>query len=210
MNIFEQQVLELIGENTSSPDVFSDSDSGLAPIRDSINDAIQELSIVTGAYKQTYLIPLRKDQTFYKLKFTRNQFGWVTDAWHVDRNYRLAQTDLLKECREDPRWLLHSSDPIRYMQVGLDIIGVSPKSSADTGTLQLTCVIIPDEYSTSADRIKLRDSFRWAVVHYAVGEFYAGRGDKREAMNHHNEFLKKLGMQALYPESTEYQYKAKQ
>ena len=42
MNELETHVLELIGESTSSPDVFADTDKGMAPIRDSLNDAIKK------------------------------------------------------------------------------------------------------------------------------------------------------------------------
>jgi len=210
MNNLEKHVLEMIGENTTSPDVFIDTDDGLESIRDSINDGIQELSIMTGAYKSKYIIPLRKDQSFYRIKFTKDQFGWITDCWNVSTKWRLKQSDLLKESREDPRWMVHKGTPERYLQVGLDILGISPRPSGNDDILSLTCVTIPSPYSTSTDRIKLRDSFHWAVVHYAVGEYYAGRGDKREAMNHHSQFLDKLGLQEYYPESAEHQYRARQ
>ena len=52
MNAVETKVLELIGESTTSPDVFVDTAAGMAPIRDSINDAIQEITILTGGNKR--------------------------------------------------------------------------------------------------------------------------------------------------------------
>ncbi len=210
MNKLERHVLEMIGESTSSPDVFLDTDDGLEPIRNSINDGIQELSITTGAYKRDYILPLTQDATFYRLRFTEGQFGWVTDAWHIENQWRLTQTDLHKENREDPRWMDQTGEPERYMQIGLDIVGVWPRPSGVGTALNLTCVTIPDPYGTSTDRIKLRESFEWAVVHYAVGEYYAGRGDRREAMNHHKKFLEKLGLQEMYPESSEHQYRLRQ
>ena len=51
MNELETHVLELIGEDVDSPDVFTDDDAGMAPIRDSINDAIEEISMVSGSNK---------------------------------------------------------------------------------------------------------------------------------------------------------------
>jgi hypothetical protein len=209
MNNLEKHVLEMIGENTSSPDVFLDTDDGLEPIRDSINDGIQELSIMTGAYKREYILPLRKEQTFYRMEFAQDEFGWITDCWYIQNQWRLRQTDLLRESREDPRWMIHTGPPERYMQVGLDIVGFSPRPADNTVTLSLNCVTIPGPYETSTDRIKLRDNFHWAVVHYAVGEYYAGRGDAREAQNHHSKFLDKLGLQEMYPESSENQYRAR-
>ena len=60
MNALEKEVLKIIGESTSSPDVFVDTDAGLDPIRDSINDAIQELCMVTGAYQLKYYLHLQE------------------------------------------------------------------------------------------------------------------------------------------------------
>ena len=46
MNSIEKEVLKLIGENTTIPDVFNEV--GIKQIRDSLNDAIAELCMVTG------------------------------------------------------------------------------------------------------------------------------------------------------------------
>lgn len=210
MNKLEKHVLEMIGENTSSPDVFADTDTGLTPIRDSLNDGIQELSIMTGAQKKDYILPLTQDATFYRLKFTQDQFGWVTDCWNPVNKWRLTQTDIHKENRENPRWVDYTGDPERYMQIGLDVIGIIPRPSGAGTVLNMKCVVIPDPYGSSTDRIKLRESFEWAIVHYAVGEYYAGRGDRREAMSHHQKFLEKLGLQEHYPESSEHPYRIRQ
>lgn len=206
MNKLERHVLELIGENTTSPDVFTDTTSGMEPIRDSINDAIQEITMMTGSYKETYRIPLRTENNYYRLKFNRGQFAWVTDAWLVQNRWRLTQTDLNKLNAEDPRWMVYRGSPEQYFHVGTNLIGISPRTSSSTDVIELNCVVIPESYTSDTDRIKLRDDFQWAAVHYAVSEYYAGRGDKKNAMVHHNKYLQKLGVQESYPESLENTY----
>ena len=47
MNLLEKQVLRLIGEDPSSPDVFLDTDAGVAPVREALSDAIQEIVMLT-------------------------------------------------------------------------------------------------------------------------------------------------------------------
>lgn len=205
MNNLETHVLELIGESTTSPDVFIDTDDGMAPVRDSLNDAIEEISMLTGSHKQTYQIPLVEDQGLYRLKFTRGYFGWVTDAWLVNKTYRLDQTDLIKLAANNPRWLQDSGDPGEYVQIGKDIIGLHPIPSGTTDALELTLVAIPERYSGGADRVKLREAFKWAAVHYAVSEYYAGRGDAQSAMIHLNRYLEKLNIQTMHPKSAERQ-----
>ena len=81
MNSLESHALRLIGENTSSPDVFSDTAAGMAPIRDSINDALQELCMLTGSYRRPYLLPLYADRQFYRMSFERDYFGWVVNHY---------------------------------------------------------------------------------------------------------------------------------
>jgi len=194
MNALETRVLELIGESTSSPDVFLDTDAGIKPIRDSINDAIQEIAIVSGSYKRQYLLPLRKDQAFYRFKLQNGYLGWVTDVWDIDRNFRLEQTDLIKLSHFDPRWMVGTGFPESYIQFGDDVIGFYKKPSSSANVMEMTIVEIPNAYKTDTERVKLRDSFQYAAVHYAVGEYWASRGDADEAKIHGALYLDALGI----------------
>jgi len=204
MNILERKVLELIGENVDSPDVFKDTDAGMAPIRDSINDAIQEIAMLTGSYKRQYLLPLRKGQAFYRFKLQNGYLGWVTDVWDVDRKFRLEQTSLTKLSAYDPRWMVGSGFPEAYMQIGEDVIGFHKKPSASANAMELTIVEVPHAYKTDTDRIKLRDSFQYAAVLFAVGEYWATRGDAREAKAYGARYLDALGIRERYSIKQEY------
>jgi len=204
MNILERKVLEGIGEDVDNPDVFKDTDAGLAPIRDSLNDAIQEMAILTGMYKRQYLLPLRTGQAFYRFKLQNGYLGWVTDVWDVDRKFRLEQTSLTKLSAHDPRWMVGSGFPVAYMQLGDDVIGFYKKPSASTNVMELTIVEIPHAYTTDTDRIKLRDSFQYAAVLYAIGEYWASRGDAQEARVFGVRYLDALGMKEQYMPSQDF------
>ena len=204
MNTLETHVLELIGESTSSPDVFTDTDAGIEPIRDSINDAIEEIAMLTGSYKVVYRMPLIAGQTFYRLRLTNGSIGWITDAWSVGEQYRLVQTSETRLSAENPRWMVSQATPREYFQIGKDVLGIYPRPSATSGILELTMVVIPAKYSSGLDRVFLRDAFKWGAVHYAVSEFWASRGDARSAMDHHRKYLEHLGLQSLYPKSAEH------
>ena len=200
MTEIEQHVLEMIGENTATPDVFTDDSTGMAPIRDSINDAIEEITMLTGSVTGTYHMLLRAGQTFYRMDFKRDRFAWVTDAWLVSIKRRLEQTDLIRLTNFNPRWMVNSGNPQAYGQIGPDIFYVWPKPAGEL-VVELKCVVIPKRYEEDYDRVKLREIFQWAAVHFAVGEYYASRGDAQQATYHHNEYLKKLGIQTMYPSS---------
>lgn len=198
MNAIETKVLELIGEDPDSPDVFVDTDAGMAPIRDSINDAIEEITMLTGARQEKYQLPLRKEQTFYRIILNNGQLGWVTDAWSVNQRYRLEQTDLTKLSYFDPRWLTTNAEPRAYMQVGQDVIGVWPKPSTDSNVIEFTMVIIPERYTSDLDRVMLRSDYEYAAIHYAVAEYWASRGDANEASTHFQMYLDALGLREKY------------
>lgn len=191
MNRLERRVLSLIGEDADNPDAFSD----ITPVRDSINDAIQEIIAVTGGAKVDYKLSLA-NQTFYRLKLSQGYFGWVTDAWLVNERRRLTHTDFIQLKAEDPRWLIHNATPIKYMQVGANVIGFYPRPTG--GFVDLTIVRIPKAYTSDVDRIMLREAYERSVVHYAVSEYWASRGDAQEAMTHINQYLSILGVREQY------------
>jgi hypothetical protein len=201
LNTLEARVLELIGESTSSPDVFTDTEEGLAPIRDSLNDAIQEIVMLTGSRIVKYYLPLRQEQMFYRFNPKTGDLGWVTDAWSINQRLRLEQTDLTKLSAHNPRWMVPNAEPRSYMQIGLDVIGFYPKPSSDSNTVELTVVEIPAPYATDSDRINLRDEFTYAAVNYAVSEYWASRGDALQAEVYLNHYLKALGVRELHADT---------
>lgn len=206
MNDLERHVLKLIGENPDSPDVFLDTDEGMAPVRDSINDAIQELCMVSGAYKRVYLLPLYEDRQFYRIDWQHDHLGWITDVWDRSRGRKLIQTDVLSVAMRDQLWMQHGGNPDEYMQLGLDIIGVFPKPSANGVVLELTCVCIPKPYATDTDPVKIREVYQRAAVYSAVAEFYASRGNAQRATEYHNRYMEMAGIMALHPATAERQF----
>lgn len=203
MNTIETHVLELIGENTASPDVFTDDDTGMAQIRDSINDAIEEISLMTGTYNQTYYVSLRQHRTFYRFRFAEGYLLWITDVWLRTQKRRLEQTSLIKLINFNPRWLYNTGTPHSYFPVGFNFFGVFPRPSSDTDLLEINCVMSPARYTADTDRVKLRKNWEWGAAHYAVGEYYASRGDAKNAIFHHNKYLERLGMNLQYPAASE-------
>lgn len=208
MNDIERQVLRLIGEDPTSPDVYTDDDVGMAPIRDSISDAIEEIHSITGGYSETFLIPLVSNGTFYRLNFERGSFGWVKDAWLSGNKTRLTQTSIAKLGMEYPKWLESTGTPEQYFHLGKDLIGIFRKPSSSSDVLEINAVVIPGPYS-DGERIKLKNQYHWAAVHYAVGEYWASRGDASEAERYHGMYqaaiglFKPLSVERTYRQETE-------
>lgn len=206
MNDLETHVLDLIGENSSDPDVFVEGSEQFEQIRGSLNDAIKEVAMITGLVKRNYYLSLRAEKNFYRLDFTDDEIGWITDVWLLPIGRRLVQKDFIGFNAYNPRWLYNNANPERYALIGLDKICIHPSPSSSDGTLEIGCVVIPKSYTTDTERVKLRDEFKWGVVNYAVSEYYASRGDARRATDYFNRYMRKLGLEDQYPESKERAY----
>ncbi len=206
MNTLETQVLRMIGEDTSSPDVFTDDDTGMAHIRDSLNAAIEEICMVTGSVKRRYTLPLAANHHFYRLDVRQDQIAWPTNAWLTGVQRRLERVDFNWLIDYNPRWLINRGTVERYFMVGLEIIGFHPVPSTSVNLIEIEAVVIPDRYTADDERIKIRDDMEEAAIEFAVGEFYASRGDAKNAMRHHGKYLRALGLGDLYPEQADRQY----
>ena len=204
MNNLEKQVLRLIGESVTSPDVFTD----IQPIRDSIADAIQEIVMLTGGYHDRFSIPLVANKTFYRLTLVNGDVGWIDSAWLSNIKVPLVQTDLVMLNQADPRWMTRASRPEDYFLVGTNVVGVTPKPASSSDVVELDAVVIPAPYTRDNDPAKVRDAYRYAPVHYAVAEYYASRGNARQAEESFALYASLLGDRLGYQPARERVYTA--
>ena len=199
MNALERQVLRLIGENPDTPDVFADTAIGIKPVRDSICDAIEEVAVLTGGYTESVDLPLQAERGLYRLSWAGGTFAWVRSAWLQGQQRKLERTDLVRLVEMDPRWMVHTGSPESYYQVGTDWIGVAPKPSATDDVLVLTCVVVPAPYEDDGARLKVRAEYERGLVHYAVAEYYASRGDAQRATKHWELYGRHIADALLWP-----------
>lgn len=203
MNSLETAVLEMIGEDPTSPDVFLDDAAGMDQIRQSLNDAIQEIGMLTGGLRRKVRIPLYAGAIFYQLDLAQDLFAWPLSCFLINQRRKIPQKDILWLNKANPRWMQGSGSPLFYFMIGFDKIGFDRAPSASGDIVELDCVMIPGRYQEDNDRIKLREEYKWAAVHYAVSEFWASRGDANEAKMHFAEYVTHIGIQELYPLTNE-------
>ena len=199
MNSIETEVLRLIGENTSSPDVFTEGSAQLDLIRGSVNDAIEEINMITGAIVRTYKQPIRANAPFYWIQMVKDNVNWVTNIWLRGVERKLERVGLFGLVRDNPRWLYNGGSPTVYFTVGDNVIGIHPVPSSDSGMLEITCSVVPDRYTLDTDRVKLREQYNHAAVYFAVGEYYASRGDAKRALKWHRKYTETVGLNVVYP-----------
>jgi len=206
MNDLEKETLKLIGEDTTSPDVFTDDATGLALIRGSINDGIKQMCMVTGSYKKKYFLSLRSDCQFYRMNWEQDYFGYVVQAFDRIRHTKLDQTDVTRLNDEDPWWMKRTGYPEKYMHIGYQYLGIYMKPSSSDNVLELDCVVIPKAYTSDTSPVKLREAFERATVQMAVSEYYSSRGDATRATEWLNKSLETAGLKRLHPDAAEQQY----
>lgn len=200
----ERHVLEMIGEDPDNPDVFTESSDDFQMIRNSVQDAIEEICMLKGCVKSTYYLQMKEGKTFYLLDVNDGYYGWITDVWMYSQTRRLAQTDVHRLNTFNWRWLLNTGTPEAYFPIGFDHIGVWPKPASDAGVLEIDMVIIPRGYDSDNDRVRLREQFKWAAVDYAVSEYWASRGDAKAAMEMFMRYLDRIEIKRDYLPSGDY------
>lgn len=205
MNSLETDVLRLIGENVDSPDVFTDTDAGIAFIRDCLNDAIEELCMVTGSYTRTYFLPLLANRQFYRISSVTDHVAYPIEVWDRANKRRLIQTDMTQLSVRDPWWMKRTGRMEQYFLLGVNNIGIYQVPSAKGTVLELKCALIPRPYTDSGHPVKLREAFQRAAVNRAVSEFYASRGDASRASEYFKAYLEVGNLMALNPQYAEQQ-----
>lgn len=199
MNEVERNILQKIGEDPDNPDVFVEGEDSFDFIRDSVNDAIEEIAIITGSVTRTYKMPLRANANFYRLQFEHERFAWVKDVWLHGVQRRLTQMDFISLVNENPRWLYNSGTPVNYFLAAETMLGIHPAPSSSDDMLEITAVVVPDRYTLGTSRLKIRDQFKWAITYYVVSEYYASRGAAKQARYHFEKYLGKVGVLNTYP-----------
>jgi len=202
----ETIVLELIGENIDSPDVFVDTEMGLKQIRDSIGSAIEDISLITGGAQRKYHIPLEANMMFYRITSDLDNIAYPKSVYLINQKRKLYQKDFIWLNWYNPSWLQETGTPCHYVFIGKDLICINPTPTSNTDMLMIDAVVIPTRYSDEQDEIKVRDSFQWALAHYAVSEYYASRGDAKSAVEHFTKFLDRASLQRFYPSAFERSY----
>lgn len=207
MNMLERNTLRIIGEDLDYPDVFTDDAEGMALIRDSVNHAVQEICMTLGTYTRTYHLHLFEGRQFYRVSSAVDHLLYPTLVWDRAQNLKLTQTDLIRVSTDNPYWMQDEGNPKEYMILGLNHIGIVYVPPADGRVLEMTWVCAPAAYTDDSQRVKLREVFQRATVQYAVGEYFASRGDAARATEWHKRYLETAGLGWMVPQHSERQWR---
>jgi hypothetical protein len=206
MNALESHTLRLIGENLGSPDVFPDTDTGLTQIRDSLNDAIEELNMATGAYSRRFRLATSEEQPFYRLSPKEDSILYIKLAWDNESKTPIVQTDFGALVKYDPFWLQSLGSPRAYCFVGYKYFLLYPAPTNKGRIIDLECACIPRRYTYDLNLVKLREQYHRAAVYYGVSEYFASRGDAARATENFTKYLETAKLMSLNPQTVDRTY----
>ena len=179
MKDIEKKVLRLIGENPTNPDVFSD----ITFIRESINDAIEEVMFLTDSKDKVVMLPLYGNQNFYRIDMENEQFVCVKSVYLPSHDLILEQSSIWSVEKYDYRWLQTRNSPHTYFILGKNYLGIYPCFESDGYRLELRVMTLPKRYTNDDNKLKVKSDFQTALSNYAAGEYFLSRGDAEKALH---------------------------
>lgn len=200
MNAIESLVLDLIGEDKNNPDVFVEGSDSFQFLRDSVNNAITELSIATGAVTKVYHLVTQANRQFYRLRFTSDVYAYPIEVFDRTNSRILEQVTIPEMERIDPQWQKLNGYPTHYFPVGYDAIGLWRKPGNSGQVMEVKCVVTPKAYGSDTSKFpKVREAFQRAASYYVVSEYYASRGDAGRATEYYKMYQEVAGLMRFSP-----------
>jgi len=209
MKDLEKKVAAIVAEDIVSPDLFTSS--AITPIRDSLNDAIQEVCMLTGSYTRTYHVNTQENQYVYDIEMNRDHFGYVLQAWNRSMDWQLERTDVKSMMIADPGWFDggtsgRTGNQYKYFQVGYSQVGFWYIPSSSGLVIELKVMAVPQAYTDDDDPIRMRGQWEDAIVNYAASEQFASRGDSNRATEYYTAYLEGMGVIDMHPEHADRMY----
>ncbi len=196
----EQQILDELGENSSSPEVRA----GSTDLREALADAIDEVCMTGAFFTQEVLIPLVADVAFYQVVVEGGSPLWAKKARIIVRDSRLEAESLLGIVAMDENFLISRGTPIRYCQLASDLVMFYPFGDVTGDAVLLDMVCAPTHYGQYNEYVPPRESLEQSLLHY--GRYYKliqVKGSFDDAMYEFGSYLKSIGEIGRFKEHTD-------
>lgn len=160
-------VMDIVGEDSSAPTYWTSSND--IEIEDYINDAIEEVCVLTGMYKQDLVLPLHASRDYYRLDPGKGGEFLYVDSIRVEpEGYSLGMSDTTKLTREDYNWMTRTGTPRTFFFVNPDMIRVVPMAGTAGQSLEILASTIPPTYTLDDEVVDLDESLISVVIAYAA------------------------------------------
>jgi len=192
----EEQVLAEVGENLTTADNWDGTDL----LRESLADALDEMSIHMGYFTKELVVPLKKNVSFYSLALTQGTPLWIERARFMDQQRELSCMGFVSIAdRYGSLWLSATGTPHTYIPVSSTILGVFPKPASDGGAIKLRVTCTPGDYADALTYISPGEAFETALVSYGkYALLMTTYGNTTDANEAYAEYLQAAGMVKAY------------
>lgn len=171
LSVVKKMVMDIIGEDSSSPTYWTSSND--IELEDYINDAVEEVCVLSGVYTQDLLLPLHASRDYYSLDPGKGgEFLYVNSVRVIPEGYSVGMSDPLKLTREDYNWMTRTGTPRTFFFVNPDMLRVVPMSSTEGQSLEILASTIPPTYTLDSEVIDLDESLISVVVAYAASMIF--------------------------------------
>lgn len=187
----ETLVLELMGENFTTPDNWSNTDD----LRYELSDALDELCMRNELIVEWVDVALKANTNFYAVEFPGFYPLWFRRARLIEQDRDLSFCGIVSLGKEDPRWIKTIGSPYRVVGLSSNLIAVYPCYATDGGVISIECIGTMKPYDDEKTFRGLKGNFEEALIHYGKYVLYLQTaGGEQKAMEEFKEFLRVAGM----------------
>ena len=182
----EKIILDELGEDSDSPEVWA----GSTDLREAIADGIDELSMFEAFFVQTAMIPLVNNVAFYSVAVDAGYPLWAKRArlWNADR--KLDPYSLGEIIAQDRQFLISRGTPIGYVMLSPELLLLYPCNSSTTDVVALDMVCTYSHYAIHNEYVSVRDELEQALVHYGkYHKLMQVKGTQGRALEEYQKFL---------------------
>lgn len=184
-------IMDTIGEDSESPTYWDSTND--VELEDLINDAVEEMLVLSGNYIEEIHVPLYTDRRHYNLDAGKGgELLYIKGARVLPEGYTLSMVDPISLSREDYRWITRTGTPRSFYIVGNDTIRPVPYPSAEGQSLELIASIIPPNYSEDDEVVDIEDSFITGVTAYCSYMLFASMRNLEAAGRWFKEYQKAI------------------
>lgn len=182
-NNIENEILRVSGENIDTPDVFIEGSAELLMLRTFINDAIQELCMLSGVYRKNYILTTKTNRMFYRIVPQYDYISFINFILDRSRQLKLVKTELESIAKIDSFFLQRNGNASHYVMFGNEFLMLYPKPTSSYA-LTINFTAIPKSYTESTDPIKIRKDYERAVIYDSLSKYYAYNRELDKAVDY--------------------------
>jgi len=167
LGVIRTMVLDAVGEDSVNPSYWT-SDH-ITELDEWIQDAIEEVCVLTGLYVEELRQPLFANRRYYHLDPGKGgELLWLKHLRIEPEGWYLKQSDPTALSRDDVNWMTRTGTPRVWYPVGVNLVRLVPYPASAGQLIEASVVCIPPMATTSDMLLDIPDHLTAAIVSSVV------------------------------------------